>query len=426
MTTTKRRLLFVLPCAVDDNRGNATSAVRIADSLSRRGYEIETVISDSDSAAWPEFDLAIAFHAAASGPVTQAIAKQRNKPYVVAFTGTDLNGKPSAGSESAVANASASVALCNSAARRARDIFTNLPTGVEVIFQAVAPLPYKPGLAMPANAPKLESFQKLILVPAGVRDIKDPLRAVKALTPLAALRPELSLWFVGPELEEACGEQLREAIADLSWASWIGEVPRNELLPLMRRADVVLSTSRSEGAAPNSLLEATLAGTPVLANDIPAHKEFPGSAFCFRDDRLMRRQLEVILDDSELAAREVRKLQEVVRHKHGLVTEQIAWDRLLGGLLDPDRPRSQPKPVKLRKSELPKWKQPTPSPRPKPEPTADSASKPEPTTEPKAAPDSGQKTAPDSGPEAEYEGYTPTPPKPGGKGESPWGKGKKS
>ena len=423
MTTSKRRLLFVLPCAIDDNRGNATSAVRIADSLSRRGYEIETVASDSDRTAWPEFDLAIAFHAAGSGPATQAIAKERSKPYMIAFTGTDLNGKPSAGSESAVANASACVALCNSSARRVRDIFTNLPSGVEVIFQAVAPLPYKPGQKMPEDAPKLESFEKLVLVPAGIRDIKDPLRAVKALIPLAALRPELKLWFVGPELEKSCGDQLREAIADLNWASWIGELPRNQLLPLMRRADVVLSTSRSEGAAPNSLLEATLAGTPVLANDIPPHKEFPGSAFCFRDDRLLRRQLEVILDDSELAAREVRKLQEVVRHKHGLVIEQVAWDRLLVGLLEPDRPRSQPKPTKLRKSELPKWKQKRPMPAPQPE----SESEPHPEPDSEATPDaeSKPKATPDTGPDADYENYTPTPPKPGGKGESPWGKGRK-
>ncbi|MCP4093767.1 MAG: glycosyltransferase family 4 protein [Planctomycetes bacterium] len=414
MTNAKRRLLFVLPCAVDDNRGNATSAIRIAESLSRRGYEIETVVADSASAAWPEFDLVLGFHAVDSGPVTQAIAKQREKPYVIAFTGTDLNGKPSAGAESAVAGASACVALCNSAARRARDIFNEMPGGVEVIFQAVAPLPYKPGLSLPSFAPELQPFQKLVLVPAGVRDIKDPLRAVKALTPLAALRPELSLWFVGPELEPACGAQLREAIADLSWATWIGEVPRNELLPLMRRADVVLSTSRSEGAAPNSLLEATLAGTPVLASDIPAHKEFPGSAFCFRDDRLLRRQLEVILDDSELAAREVRKLQETVRHKHGLVSEQVAWDRLLGALLDPDRQRGEPKPQKLRKSELPKWKR-----------TGPAASPAKPKVLPNDKPESKPAAKSNVGPEPDNEPYTPTPPKPG-KGESPWGKGKKS
>ncbi|MDP7063131.1 MAG: glycosyltransferase [Planctomycetota bacterium] len=413
MTAAMRRLLFIMPCAVDDNRGNATSVVRIAESLSRRGYAIETVEVDRKQEDWPDFDLAVAFHAALCGPAALALAKQRQKPYVVVFTGTDLNGKPNAATASAVANAAANVALCRSAARRARDIFDKMPSGVEVIFQAVAPLPYKPGLGLPASAPKLQDFQKLVLVPSGVRDIKNPLRAVKAMLPLAALRPELNLWFVGPELENSYGDQLREAIADLNWAHWIGEVPRKELLPLMRRADVVLSTSRSEGAAPNSLLEATLAGAPVLASDIPAHKEFPGSAFCFRDDRLMRRQLEVILDDPELAAREVRKLQEVVRHKHGLVNEQVAWDRLLVHLLDPDRPPAQPKAAKLRKSELPKWQR---------ESAAKNSS-----SKPKARLDGKSRSKPksDDGPQPDDTPYTPTPPKPG-KGDSPWGKGKKS
>ena len=354
MTPSQRRLLFVLPCAADDNRGNATSAQRIAESLKRRGYSVEIVVAGSSSDSWPEFDLAVGFHAAHCGPQTQKIATTRKKPYVIAFTGTDLNGKPHAATMAAVENAAARVALCKSAASRARDLFPNLRGGVEVIFQAVAPLPYRAGAKLPPAAPALLATQKLVLVPAGVREIKDPLHAVCALTPLAALRPELRLWFVGPELETVCGEALRAAIADLDWAFWIGEVPRAELLPLMRRAALVLSTSRSEGAAPNSLLEATLAGTPVLASDIPAHKEFPGGAFCFRDDRLLRRKVEAIFDDSDLAAREVRKLQEVVRHKHGLQAEQLAWDRLLSVVLDPDKPRQPAKPMKPRKSELPK------------------------------------------------------------------------
>ncbi len=334
MAADSRRLLLVLPCAVDANRGNATSAVRVGESLQRRGYAVELVAADTDPSQWPEFDLAVAFHAAHSGPTVRKICADRNKPYVVVFTGTDLNGKPQAATEDAVLHANGCVALCTSAARRARDIFTEIPAGVDVIFQAVQPLPYRAGSKLfHGDAPELQAPQKLVLVPAGVRDIKDPLRAVKALTPLAALRPELVLWFVGPELEEQCGENLREAVADLSWAHWLGEVPREDLLPLMRRADIVLSTSRSEGAAPNSLLEATLAGTPVLASDIDPHREFPGGIHCFREDRLLRRKLEKILDDPTAAAREVRKLQETVRHKHGISAEQLAWDRLIKPLL---------------------------------------------------------------------------------------------
>jgi glycosyltransferase involved in cell wall biosynthesis len=354
MTSASKRVLFVLPCTLQDNRGNATSASRIADSLQRRGYQVELALAGSDSQDWPEFDVAIAFHAAHSGPQTHKLAAERNKPFVIAFTGTDLNGKPQAATTAAVEHAAMCVALCNSAARRARDLFASFGGGLEVIFEAVAQLPYKPGAKLPEFAPALEKSHKLVLVPAGVREIKDPLRAVKALTALAAIRPEMRLWFVGPELDAAYGELLRSAIAELDWASWIGEVPRAELLPLMRRADVVLSTSRSEGAAPNSLLEAALAGAPVLASDIPAHREFPGSAFCFRDDRLLRRKLESVFDEPGEAAREVRKLQEIVRFKHGVSTEQLAWDRLLGAVIYPEKPRKTAKPLKLRKSELPK------------------------------------------------------------------------
>ena len=324
---------MVLPCAVDADRGNATTAARLAESLASCGYRVERVAAPPLEGApepqdWPSADILLALHAEACGPIVQAEAERRDVPFAVLFTGTDLNGKPKAATRTAVAAATRRIAMAKASSRRARDLFPEAGE-VDVIHQAALPLRYSPSARLPKAIADLGSIRKLILVPAGIRSIKDPLRAVQALTHLASERPELFLAFAGPVLEPAYGKELQEALEGRPWACHLGAIPRQELLPLMRRADVVLSTSRSEGAAPNSLLEALLAGTPVLASDIPAHRELLGGRHCFRDDRQLRRRLKEILEEPVAAAREVRKLQETVRHRHGMATERLAWDRLL-------------------------------------------------------------------------------------------------
>ena len=326
------RLLLALPCAPDAPRGNATTAARLAEELGRRGWEVETTDADALAAAAPP-GLIVVLHAARAAPQVAAQAAAWGVPYVVLFTGTDLNGKPTPEAVAAVEGAAAAVALGRGSARRARELFPGARDAIQTIAQGLAPLPFQPGAAVPEALATLPEEAFLVLVPAGVRAVKDPLRAVDALDSLHAERPELRLLFLGPELETETGVALRAACAQRDWADWLDAVPRADLPPWLRRADLVLSTSRSEGGAPNSLLEAVLHGTPVLASSIPAHREFPGAAHCFRDDSELRRRLRATMDEPDPARMEVRKLQEFARQAHSPNAEALAWDRLLRPLL---------------------------------------------------------------------------------------------
>lgn len=329
---TAKRLKMLLPCAPEAARGNGTTAQRMSCELERRGYAVEMLdVADVDlqSPGEADADLLIALHAAHSGPTAQALASAWDIPYVVLFTGTDLNGQPSAEACAAAEHAAACVALGTAAGRRARDIYPEARDRVTVIPQAVAPMPFRPGMKLPESAPEVSAEAPVMLMIAALREIKDPLRAISALGPMLTEHPEMQLWYVGPVLEEATGQAVEEACAKHAFAHYLGPVERENLLPLLRRATVVLSTSRSEGGAPNALLEAVSTGRPVLASSIPAHREFPGAEHCFRDDAEMRKRLRKILEDPDRSAVVNRKLQEIVRQTHSPAAEGLAWDRLL-------------------------------------------------------------------------------------------------
>ncbi len=98
----------------------------------------------------------------------------------------------------------------------------------------------------------------------------------------------------------------------------VGHVPSTE--PFYAMADVAVLSSLSEGS-PNALLEAMAAGVPVVATsvggvpEIVTHEESallvpPG------DRHQMAASLARLLHDRELAARLVRRAQEVVKMRH--------------------------------------------------------------------------------------------------------------
>jgi glycosyltransferase involved in cell wall biosynthesis len=91
-----------------------------------------------------------------------------------------------------------------------------------------------------------------------------------AILALAAGRTRFTLVLVGGGPEEPRLRRMAAALgveAQVRFLGWRQDVPR-----LLAAADIYISPSRSE-ASPLALLEALAAGLPVVASDIPAHKE---------------------------------------------------------------------------------------------------------------------------------------------------------
>jgi glycosyltransferase involved in cell wall biosynthesis len=60
------------------------------------------------------------------------------------------------------------------------------------------------------------------------------------------------------------------AVEQRSWASYLGSIPAEMMANAMRKADVILNNSQTEGLA-NALLEATSLAVPILARNIPGN-----------------------------------------------------------------------------------------------------------------------------------------------------------
>jgi glycosyltransferase involved in cell wall biosynthesis len=327
-------LALLLPCAAADLRGNSTTAQRIAKGLTVKGHVCEIVgLGETPP---QETELILALHAGHSAKRAQDFGKAQNIPYVILFTGTDLNGKPSAETCKAVNSAAALICLAQAPAKRALELFGR-GLKIEVIPQAPLALPWKPGLKAPAEF-NLDPDLPLLLVPSGIRAVKNPRRLVEALIPLAQEGVAFQLLFVGPELEQEEGEKLRQLLEPLAWASWPGAVERPILAALMERCLGVLSASKSEGGAPNSLLEAGMASRPILASSISVHKEFPGEPWVFGSDPMLRSRVRQWIDAPIVAAREGRSLREFTRRYSDPRREAAEWDRIVKAVFAPPKP----------------------------------------------------------------------------------------
>jgi hypothetical protein len=341
-----RSLLFALPCGPEEPRGNVTTAQRLARGLKEHGWLAARCDARTDARHWPSADAVVAMHAVHAAPRVRAACDAatgapalRGRPWLVLFTGTDLVATPPEEARAAVAECAAAVALGEAAALAAAVAYPEPRGGLHVIRQGLEPLPS--GAELPEGLPVLAPDDELLLLPCGVRAVKDPARAVRALAPLAAARPRLRLWIAGPEMESAYAAELREAILRANvqraepWARWLGAVPRARLRPLVERAAIVLSTSRSEGGAPNALLEAADAGALTLASDVPAHREFPGAAFCFGSDEELRELVNRFLDHPETARYAAAAQRVVLGRNFRAADEAAAWDALLRRALAP-------------------------------------------------------------------------------------------
>jgi glycosyltransferase involved in cell wall biosynthesis len=90
--------------------------------------------------------------------------------------------------------------------------------------------------------------------------------------------PELEAWIAGEEVDPAYAAELRRLATELGLAArvrFLGPVPYRQILAYYRGAFAMTFTSLLETFG-HPMLEAMLAGTPIIAADMPAMREIAG------------------------------------------------------------------------------------------------------------------------------------------------------
>lgn len=309
-------IAVLAPFTFPSVRGNAITVDRITEGLRARGLEIR--VWDLSTVAAPMIEAGVeayrpalihAFHAFRVGSLALTLAKRIGIPLIVTMTGTDANhdlvDPARAGTVRRVLEGADAITVFHATvAERVRGQMPCRSTRLIVIPQSVRMTLSEP-FDLEAHW-RVPSDRTLVLFPAGIRMVKNPLLPLAAFDRVVRRHPETRLLYAGPILDPALGEELRRALLDRPWAHHIGAVPHRQMASLLSQSDVVLNCSISEGGMANSILEALAMGRAVLASDIEGNRSLiePGvTGLLFRDTTGLEACAEQLLVDSSLRAR---------------------------------------------------------------------------------------------------------------------------
>lgn len=267
------RIAIVTHAARGSRIGNRVTALRWAKFLRQAGHKLRIVGCDL-SAATPSLaaDAVIVLHARRCAALQQDCFAHPHHPWqaaawVVALTGTDIyGGWPNAEETTqAVAQLSGLIALQEDMKIRLPAI---LQARTQVIYQSATV-----AAAVPSNAQR----PLQILVSGHLRHEKDPFATVTALHHYLA-DANLIVRHCGGEIEAGYAAQARAWQQQESRYRYLGELSRAQANQELRNCDVLVNASLQEGG-PAIVTEAIVAGVPVIASDIPAHRALLGADY---------------------------------------------------------------------------------------------------------------------------------------------------
>jgi putative glycosyltransferase (TIGR04348 family) len=320
-------VLLVTPAPPGSLTGNRMTAGRWAGILEALGHRAE--VAEDLGERTPE--VLVALHAARSA---ESVARYREvRPeglLIVALTGTDLyRDLPAgdAGASRSLALADRLVALHPLAAEAVPEAFRGR---VRTIVQSAAVPAGLAALSARRRRDPERNGALRVLIAAHLRQVKDPFRAALALSLLPA-GAAIEVVHLGGALEPELAPEARRLERAERRYRWLGERAHAETLETLAGSDLLVVSSRMEGA-PNVLSEALALGVPVVATRISGcvgllGADHPG-LFPVGDTRALAELLGRAEADAgflDELARRSRRLSALVRPER----ERAAWARLL-------------------------------------------------------------------------------------------------
>lgn len=369
----------LLLASLREHTGNSITAARLADAIGAARCPCRDVNSFSDAAALRTHlqaegvDLVVGIHAYRSGRLLVGCGV----PYALVLGGTDMNcnmAEPEkrAVMEVALQEAGAIIAFnCELldallvALPSVRGKTHLVPQAIRTCVPPRSPGPPSGPSALQAlqpahlaDGPELQRVEEglrreeeevlemldvragetLLLLPAGLRPVKDVLFAACAMDALHENGSLTVLRIVGPALDHDYSALVQQSLASLAHSravAWCGPLPQRQLHLAMRSALAVVNTSTSEGMC-NSLLEAFVLGTPVLARNIAGNAALVKdgeTGMLFDTPESLLAQAQRLLGDVELRRRVAVQAQAVIARQHSAEGEARDYSAILQGML---------------------------------------------------------------------------------------------
>ena len=324
------RVALVSNALEQPTRGNHTTIQRWMHFV--EGIEILPVAADAAADLVERPDLVNGYHALNGGVPAHALARRHGLPLVINLGGTDLF---------ACLKGDRAVAEVLEAAVAITGAFPAFGERLNECFGREMPYSTVPrGVHIPADLPPRRPHEMLrVLLPAGMRPVKDPMLAIDMAERLIERGLPVELKLLGPELDSVYARQITERVAGRDFVT-LGEAGPGEMAAAYAAADVVWNTSMHEGGS-NALLEAVAAGCAVFARDIPGNQELlaeagaPGVLFGVQDlDGAERFHRELLRETEEERAARVAAGHEWLRRYHDPAAEAVALVQVWRGALN--------------------------------------------------------------------------------------------
>ncbi len=324
------RILLLTPTYSPKLTGNAVTVQRVATGLAHAGVVCRIMdlsqTEDRDLLEGADTftpDIVHIFHAYKAGPSGMLLKRVLDVPLITTMTGTDMHldmkDREKGRTIRRVLSYSDVVTVFNDHAfslLRSKGIPGEK---IRIIHQSVF---LQEGDALDYRFLHGVAEQDLVfLMLGGIRRVKRIGYAIDVLADVRKVRPRLRLFLAGPILEPDEYRRIRERMACFAWITYLGEVPRENIVSLLRSVDVVFNTSASESES-NALLEAFAFRKTVVARNIPGNSSLLSdrTAFLFRNRRECRDAILAVVDYP--AARE-----QVQRHAENLLKTSFSIEK---------------------------------------------------------------------------------------------------
>lgn len=327
----------LVACCGAPQTGSASTMSRIAQHLRACGHQVVYEWTADERPRLAELlsdrpvDVAFANHALLAG----RLFRGSRLPHVIVLGGTDLNEDardPRLAREMHFAARAASrlVVYNNDFKQRARALWPDCAAKVVRIPKGVCA---HPGPFSIHGLPEFGSGDRIFLLPAGLRAVKDVLYLADTFEAWQREEPAVRLAIVGVPRELDYAMAVYRRCAASRALRVLDPLPQPALHAAMRDSEATLNTSRSE-CSPNSLLEAMHIGCPVAARDIPGIRDIVidgVTGLRFNSPGQFVEQMRR-LRDPKLRLRLTRQARQRVRVEHSLDAEQERYQALAADL----------------------------------------------------------------------------------------------